>query len=253
MGPRPFDRTLTGASIATGRIIPGMIVATSHRSARLLGRARFGLLALVAVWLAHDAVFVVEHGIGAGLARAMRDGGHDAYWPAFSIVAIVAATVLGLRAVVRLGRLRDTARPGRGTRSIGGRSDDAAPSYGRQLVRLWLPLYALVAVAFAIQENVEHLAGHGHLIGAGALVGPEYPLAIPVIGLVSLVAAAIGSLVRWRIAVLEARLGRRAEAPRDRGLSARRPAPRWALVAAERLHALWLVRLDAGRAPPLVA
>ncbi len=231
-----------------------MIVATSPRSARLLGRTRFGLLALVAVWLAHDAVFVVEHGIGAGLATAMRDGGHDAYWPAFSIVAIVTATVLGLRAVVRLGRLGGVAgagAPGRRGRVTAGRTG-AAPTYARQLGRLWLPLAGLVAVAFAVQENVEHLAGHGHLIGAGALVGPEYPLAIPVIALVTLIAAAIGSLVRWRIAVLEARRGRRLRMPRDRGLAARRPAPGWALVAGERLHALWLVRLDAGRAPPLV-
>lgn len=233
-----------------------MIVATSSRSARLLGRARFGLLALVSVWLAHDAVFAAEHGIGAGFAQAMRSGGHDAYWPAFSIVAIVAATVLGLRVVVRLGRLGGSAGagvPSRGRRPTSRRSDATAPSYLRQLVRLWLPLFALVAVAFAIQENIEHLAGHGHVIGAGALVGPEYPLAIPVIGLVTLVAAAIGSLVRWRIAVLEARLGGRVRRSRDRGLAARRPAPSWALVAGERLHALWLVRLDAGRAPPLAA
>ena len=232
-----------------------MIVATSPRSARLLGRARFGLLALIAVWLAHDAVFVVEHGIGAGLATAMRDGGHDAYWPAFSIVAIVAATVLGLRAVVRLGRLGGVpgaGAPGRGSQATAGRTG-AAPTYLRQLARLWPPLAGLVAVAFAVQENVEHLAGHGHLIGAGALVGPEYPLAIPVIALVTLIAAAIGSLVRWRIAVLEARRGGLAQPPRDRGLAARRPDPRWALVAAERRHALWQVRLDAGRAPPLVA
>lgn len=252
MGAGPLDRPLTGASTSAGRIIAGMIVATSHRSARLLGRLRFGLLALVSVWLAHDAVFAAENGVGAGFAEAMRRGGHDGYWPVFSIVAMVAATILGLRAVVRLGRLGGAAGQDRRARSTDW-SDLLVPTYGRQLVRLWVPLFALVAVAFAIQENLEHLAGHGHLIGTGALVGAEYPLAVPVIGLVSLVAAAIGSLVRWRIAVLEARLGRRAEAPRDRGLLARRPAPRWAIVAAERLHALGLVRLDAGRAPPLVA
>ena len=237
-------------------MIVGMILATSPGSARLLGRVRFGLLAIVSVWLAHDAVFAAEHGIGAGFAQAMRAGGHDAYWPAFSVVAIVAATILGLRTVVRLGRLGEAGRaadrrpPSRRAEAVPGRD---GPGYVRELVRLWLPLAGLVGVAFAIQENVEHVAGHGHLIGLGALVGPEYPLAIPVIALVSLAAAAVGALVRWRIAVLEGRRAARTGAPRERGLAARRPAPGWADVAAIRIHALFLVRPDAGRAPPLVA
>ena len=119
---------------------------------------------------------------------------------------------------------------------------------------LWAPLFGLVAVAFAIQENVEHLAGHGHLIGLGALGGPEYPLALPVIALVTLVAAALGAVVRWRIGVLEARLaGRLPLGERQGGLAARRAPARWAEVAAVRVHAGFLVRLDAGRAPPLHA
>jgi len=110
-----------------------------------------------------------------------------------------------------------------------------------------------VALAFALQENIEHLAGHGHLIGLGALIGPEYPLALPVIGLVALAAAALGALVRWRIALLEARVGVRPVPARPRGLTARRPAPGWAIVATLRIRAWSLVRLDAGRAPPVAA
>jgi hypothetical protein len=207
----------------------------------------------VAVWLAHDAVFAVEHGIGAGFAQAMRTGGHDAYWPAFSILAAVVTTILSLRAAVRIGRLGRQAGPWTGRHRPTGGAADRAPGYLRELVRLWLSLFVVVATAFAIQENVEHVAGHGHVLGLGALIGPEYPLALPVIGLVTLAAAALGAIVRWRIGVLEARLANRQPAARPVGAAARRPASRWADVAALRVRTWFLVRLDAGRAPPAFA
>jgi hypothetical protein len=227
-----------------------MTIDTSHGRAHVLRAVRLGLLALVSVGIAHDAIFAVQYGFGATFAKAMQDGGHDGYWPAFSVVVVVAATILGLRAAVRLGRLRAPDQPGR--RSASARCTGAVErGYRRELVGLWLPLFILVSIAFTIQENVEHLVGHAHLLGFGALTGPEYPLALPVIALVTFVAAAIGAVVRWRIAVLTARhAAGRLDAARPRGLNARRAAPRWAEVAAIRAHAWFLVRLDAGRAPP---
>ena len=56
-------------------------------------------------------------------------------------------------------------------------------------------LATLVAFAFAVQENVEHLIAHGHAPIAGVLIGPEYPLALPVIGLVSALAAVLVALI----------------------------------------------------------
>ena len=55
---------------------------------------------------------------------------------------------------------------------------------GRRFAAIWLRLLAVVAIGFVIQENVEHVIAHGHAPGLGALLGPEYPLALPVIGLV---------------------------------------------------------------------
>jgi hypothetical protein len=230
-----------------------MTFQTTSRTARLLRALRLVALALVSVAVAHDAIFAAQYGIGAGFTRAMQAGGHDGYWPAFSVLIAVVATVLGLRAAVRLGRPRD----GSGRRVAAGpglaRSREVRPGYRGELARLWLPLSVMVTVAFAAQENVEHLAGHGHLIGLGALTGPEYPLALPVLILVSLAAAALGALVRWRIAVLEARLAGRLHVAPSRGLAARRPPRCWADIAALRTHAWFVVRLDAGRAPPRVA
>jgi hypothetical protein len=58
---------------------------------------------------------------------------------------------------------------------------------------MWLALFTVVAVGFLLQENVEHARGHGHLPGIGALVGPEYPLALPMIGLITLAGALLGA------------------------------------------------------------
>jgi hypothetical protein len=230
-----------------------MTFETTSRTVRLLRALRFGLLALVSLALAHEAIFAAQYGIGPGFARAMQSGGHDGYWPIFSVVVVVAATMVGLRAVVRLGGSgRSTVRhdPGNLGRDEPGR---ARPGYRRELAGLWLPLTLAVTVAFAVQENLEHFFGHGHLIGLGALTGPEYPLALPVLAVVSLLAAALGALVRWRIAVLEARRAGRAHVTRPRGLTARRPPPGWGDIAAIRALAWFLVRLDAGRAPPRAA
>ncbi|MEO8230178.1 MAG: hypothetical protein ABI628_10510 [Chloroflexota bacterium] len=235
-----------------------MTFQASPGAARVLAALRFGLLALACLWLAHDAVFAAEHGLGAGFNEAMSAGGHDGYWPIFSTVVVIAVTLLGLWSAVRIGRL---AAAGRGPSDRGGRSALAGPakggrparSYRQDLRALWLPLLALTATAFTVQENIEHIAGHRHLIGLGALAGPEYPLALPAIALVTLVAAALGALVRWRIAVLEARVAGRLHLGRPRGHEASRPAERWVDVASILAHSRFLTRPDAGRAPPRLA
>jgi hypothetical protein len=227
-----------------------MTIETSGATARLLRAIRFAMLGLVSVGVAHDAIFAAQYGFGGTFARAMQAGGHDGYWPIFSTIVVVAATVLGLRAAVRLGRTHPA--------EAGGRVGPPAPSsagpergYRRELVGLWSALFVVVTAVFTVQENIEHLVGHGHLIGLGALSGPEYPLALPVIGLVSLIAAMLGALVRWRIAVLTARhAGRHSFERPPRRPIARRPAARWADIAALGAHSWFLVRLDAGRAPP---
>jgi hypothetical protein len=231
------------------RKIRGMTVQASPRAARVLGTLRFALLAIACLGLGHDAVFALENGFGAGFTQAMSAGGHDGYWPIFSVVVVSAVTLLGLSAAVRIGRLSAGGRRPGGAGRL-ARQAQPARSYRQDLRALWLPLLALTAAAFTIQENIEHLAGHHHLIGLGALAGPEYPLALPAIALVTLAASALGALVRWRIAVLEARIAGRIHEPRRRGHAARRPADRWLDVASILAHARFLTRLDAGRAPP---
>jgi hypothetical protein len=238
-----------------------MTFQASPLAARVLAAVRFGLLAVACLGLAHDAVFAAQHGIGAGFAQAMSAGGHDGYWPIFSVVVVSAITVLGLSAAVRIGRLATAGRRRDGRAGLAGRGSPAAVavrgrparSYRQDLRALWLPLLGLTATAFTVQENLEHLAGHQHLIGLAALAGPEYPLALPTIALVTLAAAALGALVRWRIAVLEARVAGPLPVAQPRSDAARLPAEGWLDVASIVAHARFLTRLDAGRAPPRLA
>ena len=106
-----------------------------------------------------------------------------------------------------------------------GAAPASSRSFARRFASAWWRLAALVAVAFAVQENVEHLIAHGHAPIAGALVGPEYPLALPVIGLVTAIAAALVALVARTqealVAAIEAALRRPIRAPR---LGVRPPA-----------------------------
>jgi hypothetical protein len=159
---------------------------------RTLGQLRrpalFWSLASGTLLVAHDAVFLAQVGPGEGLTRALRSGGHG-YWQVASVVLLAILLLAALAIAARLALLHRRAR------SLATRAAPpmAAPSRMRLGLRLWLRLFAIVAIGFAVQENVEHLAQHDHLMGLAALHGPEYPLALPVLALVSLVAAAVGA------------------------------------------------------------
>ena len=239
-----------------------MIWLASRPAARAMRRTRFCLLALVALFAAHDAVFFAEFGFGDTFAAVMRQTGHDAYWPAYMLLVGLAAGMLTASAAVRIARLRRRLAALVQLGSLpdatsGARKRHApvadAPSYGRELMGLWIRLLAVVLVGFVLQENVEH-AAHGHLPGLGVLAGPENPLALPALVVVTFLLAVVGALVRWRIAVLEVRLARTpASGPRRAGLRARRPAAGAWIAAAVAAHHWTIARQDPGRAPPAVS
>jgi hypothetical protein len=104
-----------------------------------------------------------------------------------------------------------------------------------------------VALAFLVQENLEHVMSHGHAPGIGALFGTEYPLALPVIafvsGLAALLAAAVGSVERDLVTVIAAAILR---AFRHPPRSIPRPPLRLTIPGLSPL-----ARSRADRAPPL--
>lgn len=159
---------------------------------------RFALLAAACLLVGHNAVYMVELGPGERLAQELRHAGH-AYWPAASLLLGVGAALLALLALRRLLHLSDAAR-GLPRVPITG------SAYLARFAGLWLRLLAVVAAGFVLQENVEHLVGHHHLPGIGALIGPEHPLALAILAGISGVAAAIGELVTGHEAELLARI-----------------------------------------------
>jgi hypothetical protein len=205
--------------------------------ARLRGPIAFWALAGMALLVSHDAVFLVQMGPGERLTAALRTVGHD-YWGAASIVLVGVATLAGAITLARLAMLRRRAAE---LSAI----PQARPARLARLLPVWGHLAAVVVIGFAIQENVEHFVAHGHLIGPGALVGPEYPLALPVLAIVSFVAALGAALFVATEQALVAAIGD--------ALAAHRRPERATVRAPQRVAppvGSVLARFLAGRAPP---
>ena len=198
----------------------------------------FWVLAAVALLVSHDAVFAAQIGVGDGLVRALRGAGHE-YWGAASAILAAAGMLAAAGAAIRIRMLR--------RRAAELRAERLPPrGYLRRTGGMWLRLFALVAVGFLLQENAEHFGSHGHLIGTGALLGPEYPLALPVIALITglgaLLAAILAGTEHSLLATIAAALDR--QAPRALRVLARPPQHLPSPVRSV------LGRAGAGRAPP---
>jgi ABC-type thiamin/hydroxymethylpyrimidine transport system permease subunit len=215
-------------------------VSTSTIAPDVRNRLAFWALAGLALFVAHDAVFLAQIGPGQALVAALRDAGHG-YWSLASLLLVAAAGIGGISIWLRVRHLRRRASALRAAPSPSGR-------FARRFLAAWWRLAALVAVAFAVQENAEHLVAHGHAPIAGALLGPEYPLALPVIGFVTGIAAAVAALVARTqealVVAIEAALWRTTRAPR---LGVRAPG-----ILLSRTGSV-LARRGAGRAPPALA
>ena len=208
--------------------------------AGIRGPVAFWAMAGVGLFISHDAIFLVQVGPGEALASALRAAGHD-YWGIASAVVGLVGLVTLAAALIRL-------------RSLRRRADDlrAAPIVGRtrpylaRVLATWARLLVVVAAGFAIHENVEHLIGHAHIPGLGALLGPEYPLAMPVIALIT----AVGGLVAAAVGQAEHDLLAAIADARRRWFG---PAPRRLVRPPLHVHpvaAPFLARSSAGRAPP---
>ncbi len=176
----------------------------SIRTGRLARSAAFWALAGLALLVSHDAVFLAQTGPGEGLAEVLRTAGHD-YWGAASAALVVVGLLTAGGVAVRLHRLRRRAA------ALGARPA-ASGGYARRALLSWARLFAIVALAFMLQESAEHFGAHGHAIGIGALAGPEYPLALPVIaaitGLAALLAAVLIGVERGLVTGIAAVLAR---------------------------------------------
>jgi hypothetical protein len=214
-------------------------MSTPAVRARPRGAIAFWALAGLALLVSHDAIYLAQIGPGEALTAALRTAGHG-YWGWASLALVVVGLVAGMGVALRLAWLRGRAA------AVGARASAPNGWLGR-FAGSWWRLALVVGTGVLIQENVEHYLAHGHVLGAGALVGPEQPLAIPVIGLVSALAGAIAAFVSDRhralVNAILAVLRRPARAPR----ATLRPPSRLAVLIGS-----VLAGHGAGRAPPAV-
>jgi hypothetical protein len=207
--------------------------------ARVRGRPAFWALAGVALLASHDLTFLVQLGPGEALASALRQAGHGYWGPASLALAVIGLLALAI-ALLRLRGLRRRAA------ALGAPTTAGPRPFGARWLSAWVRLATVVAIGFAIQENVEHVIVHGHAPGLGALLGPEHPLVLPIIGVLTaafaVVAAALGHVETALLARIAAALRRRFAAPPRR---IARPPSRLLVTLGSPL-----TRAGAGRAPP---
>lgn len=211
----------------------------SEISTDLRNRLAFWALAGLALFAAHDAIYLTQIGPGQALAAALRTAGHG-YWGWASLGVTAVAVVAGIGLYLRIRGLRRRAV------SLGAGPTTAAP-FARRFLVAWMRLAAVVSIGFLVQENLEHLIVHAHAPGAGAIIGPEHPLALPVIGLISGVAAAIATLIGGAQEALAVAIQAAMRRPIRPLRVARRPASRLVVAIGPVLS-----RRGAGRAPPTV-
>lgn len=215
----------------------GMCTRAILSSAR--GPAAFWALAGLALVTSHNVTFLVQMGPGQSLVRILRDSGHG-YWGLASLALLGIAVGVAIFALLRLRKLRRRARELNGARPrLKGRT------YRARAASCWIRLFAVVGIAFLVQENLEHLGTHQHVPALGALLGPEYPLALPVMAVITLLGGLIGAAIvaveRELIAMIDAAQLRFAHAPRRIS----RPP-----IQHEPIRLSPLARAAAGRAPP---
>jgi hypothetical protein len=205
-------------------------------------RFRLAALAAVACVLAHDLIFLLTNGGSYGLALA-RTGHGDQWTGTVILVAVLALslTVLGAIRLISLSRLARQHDAGDIAVRAGRLADLAA-----HVIRAWLVILPVALVLFVGVENLEHVSVGLPAPGLTVLGSSQYHSVVAVFGLVSLLAALVDGLYRWRRDVLVARI----QAARAR--LQRRPAAiaRHALPWVDRRHASITGNRISARAPP---
>jgi hypothetical protein len=205
-------------------------------------RFRLAALAAVAFVLAHDTVFLLTDGgtFGAALART----GHGDQWTGTVVVVAGLAISLAIAGIVRLATLSRLAREldAGGISVAEGRPADLLS----HLLKAWLLILPVALLLFVVVENLEHLSVGLPAPGLAVLGSAQYHSVLGVFAVVSLVAALVDALYRWRRDVLAARI----EAARARLERSPRRLVHRHLPWLDRRHASITSNRISGRAPP---
>ncbi len=165
-------------------------------------RLGFPAMALVALVIAHNLVFLLAY--GAGYEEALAHSGHGDAWQGAVVAVLAGGLGLFVTALWRLHRLRLLAGPRR--RVAGAALTPSLRRFLGALLWLWLRLTVVSTSLFVIQENVEHAQSGEPLPGLGVLGSAEYPHGALVVAGIALAVAFVGGLLRWSRALLVARI-----------------------------------------------
>jgi len=214
---------------------------TSASSMRRLRWVRHAALVLVALFVAHEAVYLALHASPSGEGATTDPSAGHAYWPAF-------LTVVGLSLLLLVGRAAWGLTAGARQKAATEEESVGPTSWAGEWRQLFGRLAPMTASLFLLQENLEHFLGHGHVEGLAVYLRPGSELALPIVLGVVAALAALGALVRWHEAGVVARL--RAARQRHPRPAASAPAAGWEVVAAIARRRLLLADDLRGRAPP---
>lgn len=159
------------------------------------------MLVLASLAIAHQLIYLVAHGAGAGYREAMTEAGHDGYWTGFVVVVASVGGILlavAIRQLVRLARLAAATNSQRV-------KDHSLRQLARFVGPLWARVGVLTTLAFLVQENLE-TASVGHSMPGLDVIGGQHSVSLPIIAAVSLAVALVRALVLWRRSVLLAQL-----------------------------------------------
>ena len=206
-------------------------------------RFRLATLAAVAFVLAHDTVFLLTD--GGSFGQALARTGHGDQWTGTVIVVAGLALSLAIAGIIRLARLSNLARQldAGGISVRGGRPVDLVS----HLLKAWLLILPVALLLFVVVENLEHLSVGLPAPGLAVLGSVQYHSVLGVFAVVSLIAALVDALYRWRRDVLVARI----EAARARLDRSPRLLVGHRLPWLDRRHASITSNRISGRAPPL--
>ncbi|HEY7131351.1 MAG TPA: hypothetical protein VH440_03815, partial [Candidatus Limnocylindrales bacterium] len=181
-----------------------MILDATPMLARHGRRLRTLVLTLFALFVAHDAIYVAQFGVGARYAAAMAATGHDAYYVPASLIVGTTAALIAAVAILRLARL--TADRAGGSRALAPMAVEAGPGYLHELRFTWLRLFPTVVALFVLQENLEAWFGPEHdLPGLANVLGNDSGVVLPILAITTFLLASLGAAIRWRTRTLEAR------------------------------------------------
>lgn len=215
---------------------------------RTADRARLLLLVAVAGAIGHQAVYLTHLGATNAFADAMARHGHPASVPLLLIVAVASSAafvgIVGwrLRRLIRSGAVATSPSP----------ADPSLAAFACRWWRLTCRVAPATILWYLVQENAEHLLGHGHFDGLMVLGGADAVFTLCVLTAVSAIVSLVGLVVRWPEIVLEQRLAA-ATASRLWPHPATRQEPAWDAAAAAMRSRWILCRRISGRAPPVGA